>query len=87
MKKVMLTAALTGAGDTTSKSEYVPVTPEEIADSAIKCARAGATVAHIHARDPKTGGISHDVNLFKKAIELIRQADEDIIINLSLIQI
>lgn len=83
MKKVMLTAALTGAGDTTSKSEYVPVTPEEIADSAIKCARAGATVAHIHARDPKTGGISHDVNLFKKAIELIRQADEDIIINVT----
>ena len=49
MKKVMLTAALPGAGDTTAKNKCVPVTPQEIAESAIKCARAGATVAHIHA--------------------------------------
>ena len=48
MNKVMLTAAITGAGDTVEKNENVPVTPEEIADSAIKCARAGATVAHMH---------------------------------------
>ena len=83
MKKVMLTAALTGAGDTTAKNKCVPVTPQEIAESAIKCARAGATVAHIHARDPETGGISHDVEFFKEAIRLIRAADEDIIINIT----
>lgn len=83
MKKVMLTAALTGAGDTTAKNKCVPVTPQEIAKSAIKCARAGATVAHIHARDPETGGISHDVEFFKEAVRLIRVADEDIIINIT----
>lgn len=83
MKKVMLTAALTGAGDTTAKNKCVPVTPQEIADSAIKCAKAGATVAHIHARDPETGGISHDVEFFKEAVRLIRAADEDIIINIT----
>src|SRR5699024_9965410 len=83
MKKVMLTAALTGAGDTVEKNKSVPVTPQEIADSAIKCAKAGATVAHIHARDPKTGGISHDVEFFKEAVRLIRKADEDIIINIT----
>ena len=83
MNKVMLTAAITGAGDTVEKNENVPVTPEEIADSAIKCARAGATVAHIHARDPETGGISHDTELFIEAIRLIRESGEDIIINIT----
>lgn len=83
MKKVMLTAAITGAGDTTEKNKNVPVTPEEIADSAIKCARAGATVAHIHARDPETGGVSHDVELYREAVRLIREADEDIVINIT----
>lgn len=82
-KKVMLTAALTGAGDTVDKNPNVPVTPQEVAESAIKCARAGATVAHIHARDPKTGGISHDVEFFREAVRLIREADEDIIINIT----
>lgn len=83
MKKVMLTAAITGAGETTQKNEHVPVTPQQIADSAIKCARAGATVAHIHARDPETGGISHDTEMFREAVRLIREADEDIIINIT----
>ncbi|MBW0763393.1 3-keto-5-aminohexanoate cleavage protein [Mammaliicoccus lentus] len=83
MNKVMLTAAITGAGDTVEKNENVPVTPEEIADSAIKCARAGATVAHIHARDPETGDISHDTELFREAIRLIRESGEDIIINIT----
>ncbi|VYU54943.1 3-keto-5-aminohexanoate cleavage protein [Staphylococcus simulans] len=83
MKKVMLTAAITGAGDTTEKNKHVPVTPEEIADAAIKCARAGATVAHIHARDPETGGVSHDVELYREAVRLIREADEDIVINIT----
>ncbi|GAA6821222.1 3-keto-5-aminohexanoate cleavage protein [Staphylococcus sp. 18_1_E_LY] len=83
MNKVMLTVALTGAGDTVEKNSNVPVTPEEIADSAIKCAKAGATVAHIHVRDPQTGKLSHNVEFFKKAVELIRAADEDIIINIT----
>lgn len=83
MNKVMLTVALTGAGDTVEKNSNVPVTPEEIADSAIKCAKAGATVAHIHVRDPQTGKLSHNVELFKKSVELIRAADEDIIINIT----
>ncbi|WP_411841912.1 3-keto-5-aminohexanoate cleavage protein [Salinicoccus sp. HZC-1] len=81
--KVMLTAAITGAGETTQKNENVPVTPQEIAESAIKAAKAGATVAHIHARDPETGGISHDVELFREAVRLIRESDTDVIINIT----
>lgn len=63
--KVLLTAAVTGAGDTTGISDYVPVTPKEIADAAIESAKAGATVAHIHARDPITGGVSHEMDHYR----------------------
>ena len=79
---MLLTAAITGAGDTIDKNENVPVTPQELADSAI-CAKAGATVAHIHVRDPKTGGVSHDPELYSETVRLIREADEDIIINVT----
>ncbi|RKQ34756.1 3-keto-5-aminohexanoate cleavage protein [Oceanobacillus halophilus] len=82
-KKVILSCALTGAGDTTAKSPHVPVTPKEIADSAIKAAKAGATVAHIHVRDPKTGKLSHDVKLFEEVVERIRESETDVIINLT----
>ncbi|UOQ49882.1 3-keto-5-aminohexanoate cleavage protein [Gracilibacillus caseinilyticus] len=82
-KKIMLTAAVTGAGDTTTKSSHVPVTPKEIADAAIASAKAGATVAHVHARDPKTGGISHDVNHYREIVDRIRDAETDVIINIT----
>lgn len=82
-RKVMLTAAITGAGDTVEKNGNVPVTPKEIADSAIAAAKAGATVAHLHVRDPETGGISHDTELFREAVRLIRESDQDVVINLT----
>ena len=52
---VFITCAITGAGDTTAKSTHVPVTPQQIAESAIDAAKAGAAVVHIHVRDPLTG--------------------------------
>lgn len=82
-KNVIVSCAVTGAGDTTGKSRHVPVTPKEIADSAIKAAKAGATIAHVHARDPETGGLSHDVNLFKEIVERIRESETDVIINIT----
>ncbi|RSL33084.1 3-keto-5-aminohexanoate cleavage protein [Salibacterium salarium] len=82
-KNVILSCAVTGAGDTTAKNSNVPVTPEEIADSSIKAAKAGATIVHIHARDPKTGQLSHDVELFKETVARIREADTDVIINIT----
>ena len=51
-RKVIITCALTGAGDTVGKSEHVPVTPEQIAESGIEAARAGAAIVHVHVRDP-----------------------------------
>ena len=52
---VIITCALTGAGDTTAKSPHVPVTPKQIAAAAVEAAKAGATVVHCHVRDPQTG--------------------------------
>lgn len=80
-RKVIITCALTGAGDTTSRSEHVPVTPEQIADNAIAAARAGAAIVHIHVRDPQTGQGSRDVALYREAVERVRASDVDVVIN------
>ncbi|MGP4081552.1 3-keto-5-aminohexanoate cleavage protein [Pseudalkalibacillus sp. R45] len=82
-QKVLLTAAVTGAGDTTDKNPHVPVTPQEIAESAIASAKAGATVAHIHARDPKTGGISHNIDHYREIVDRIRESETDVVINIT----
>ncbi len=79
----MLTAAVTGAGDTTTKNPNVPVTPKEIAESAIASAKAGATVAHVHARDPETGGISHNIDHYREIVDRIRESETDVIINIT----
>lgn len=61
---VIITCALTGAGDTVRKSPHVPVTPEQIARSAVEAADAGAAAVHIHVRDPETGAPSRDPRLY-----------------------
>ena len=81
--EVIITCALTGAGDTVDKHPAIPVTPEEIAAAAIEAAKAGAAIAHVHVRDPETGGIAHDTELFREVVERIRESDTDVIINLT----
>lgn len=81
--KILVTAAVTGAGDTIKKNPHVPVTPKEIADSAIQSAKAGATIAHVHARDPETGGISHNVEHYREIVQRIRESETDVIINIT----
>jgi uncharacterized protein (DUF849 family) len=81
--EAFITCAVTGAGDTTARSDKVPVTPEQIAESALEAARAGAAVVHIHVRDPATGQGSRDVELYRRVVEIIRGADVDAIINLT----
>ena len=81
--EVIITCAVTGAGDTTGRSDKVPVTPEQIADAAIEAARAGAAIAHIHVRDPKTGQGSRDVGLFRETVERVRDSGVDVVINLT----
>lgn len=80
---VIITCAVTGAGDTTGKSNLVPITPQQIAESAIDAAKAGAAVVHIHVRDPETGQGSRDPELFHETVELVRQSGTDVVINLT----
>lgn len=81
--EVILTCAVTGAADTVDKHPDMPVTPEQIANAAIDAARAGASVAHCHVRDPDTGAGSRDPGLFREVVDRIRDSETDIVINLT----
>ncbi|MFF3035963.1 3-keto-5-aminohexanoate cleavage protein [Streptomyces rubiginosohelvolus] len=80
---VIITCALTGAGDTVGRSPHVPVTPEQIAASAVEAAGAGAAVVHIHVREPETGAPSRDPLLYREVVERIRETGTDVVINLT----
>ena len=82
-QNVFITCAITGSGDTTAKSDKVPITPAEIAEAAIDAARAGAAVVHCHVRNPDTGAPSRDPALFREVTERIRSADTDMVLNLT----
>ncbi|HHV66872.1 MAG TPA: 3-keto-5-aminohexanoate cleavage protein, partial [Ochrobactrum intermedium] len=82
-REIFITAAVTGAGATTHRSNKVPVTPRQIADAAIESAEAGAAVAHIHVRDPETGEPSRKLELFREVVDHIRASGVDIVLNLT----
>lgn len=72
-QKVIITCAITGAIHTPSMSRYLPVTPEEIADSAVGAAEAGAAILHLHARDPETGRPDQSPEAFGRFLSRIKQ--------------
>ncbi|GHI98767.1 3-keto-5-aminohexanoate cleavage protein [Streptomyces olivaceus] len=82
-ENVIITCALTGAGDTVRKSPHVPVTPEQIARSAVEAAGAGAAVVHIHVRDPETGAPSRDPKLYREVVERVKETGTNVVINLT----
>ncbi len=82
-REVFITCAVTGSGATQDRSHHVPRSPEQIADSAIAAAKAGAAVVHCHVRDPDTGAPSRDVGMFREVTELIRDSDTDVVLNLT----
>jgi uncharacterized protein (DUF849 family) len=81
--EVFVTCAVTGVGDTTARSDRVPVTAEQIAASAVEAAAAGAAIVHIHVRDPATGKGSRDVGLYRDVVERVRASGTDVVINLT----
>ena len=70
--KAIITAALTGSIHTTSMSEYLPITPQQLVDEAVMSYEAGAAVAHLHVRDPETGQPVSDMNLFEEVITKVK---------------
>ena len=81
--EAFITCAVTGSGNTVDKHPAIPKTPQEIADTAIEAAKAGAAVAHIHVRDPESGKPSRDPALFKEVVERVRDSDTDVVLNLT----
>jgi uncharacterized protein (DUF849 family) len=82
-RKVIISCAVTGSADSPGKNPAVPVTPEQIAQSCIDAAKAGAAVVHIHVRDPKTTKPSMDGALYREVVERIRASGTDVLINLT----
>src|SRR5215468_5579532 len=82
-RKVIISCAITGSADTPGRNPAVPVTPEQIASSAVDAAKAGAAIVHIHVRDPKTTKPSMDTAHYREVVERIRGSGTDVLINLT----
>ena len=82
-REVFITAAVTGSGSTQDRSPHVPRSPQQIAESAIDAAKAGAAVVHCHVRDPETGAPSRDLALYRELTDRVRDSDVDVVLNLT----
>jgi uncharacterized protein (DUF849 family) len=78
-----ITCAITGAGATQGIHPELPITPQQIADSAIDAAKAGAAIVHCHVREPETGAPSRRVDLYRDVVDRIRASGENVIVNLT----
>lgn len=82
-REVFITCAVTGSGGTQDRSPKVPRSPEQIAQSAIAAAKAGAAIVHCHVRDPETGAPSRRLDYYREVTDRIRDADVDVVLNLT----
>jgi len=77
--KTIITCAITGAATRPEQTPYLPITPDAIAQSGLEAAEAGASVLHIHVRDPATGRPSMDVELYRYVVDKIKQQNKDVL--------
>jgi len=73
INKLIITTAVTGGRITREMHPHIPITPEEIIQSAYECWQAGAAIAHIHVRDPKTGRGTQDLGIFRQVVDPLRE--------------
>jgi uncharacterized protein (DUF849 family) len=81
--EVFITCAVTGSADSVRKNPNVPVTPAQIAASALEAHAAGAAIVHLHVRDPQSGLASRDPALFREVVDRIRSRSGSVILNLT----
>jgi len=81
--KVVISAAMTGAATFKHQNEAVPYTPEEFAEESYKCWQSGASIVHIHVRDPESGMSTEDLDLIRPTVGAIRERCPELIINMS----
>jgi len=82
-REVFITAAVNGSGATQNKSHHVPRSPEQIANSAIDAAKAGAAIVHCHVRNPESGAPSRELELYREVTDRIRDSETDVVLNLT----
>ena len=82
-QKTFITCAITGNLTRPEQSPHLPITPQQIADSALEAAEAGAAIAHIHVRDPETGTPSMSIDLYRDVMDRIRARNKQLVINLT----
>jgi len=80
---VIITCAVTGDDTKVTKSPHCAVTPEQIANTAIEAAKAGASIVHIHVRHPETGAFSMETKYYREVVKRIRESKVDVIVNLT----
>lgn len=83
LQKIVITCAITGNLTRPEQTPHLPITPKQIANSALEAAEAGAAIAHIHVRDPETGRPSMEIDLYREVLDRIRSKNTDLIINLT----
>jgi uncharacterized protein (DUF849 family) len=81
--KTIITCAITGAATKPDQTPHLPITPEEIAESGLEAAEAGASILHIHVRNPDTGRPSYRLSLYQEVVNLIKKRNKDVLINLT----
>src|SRR4030042_865064 len=79
MDKLIITAALTGAVTMPVQTPYLPITPQQLADEAVRAAEAGAASVHIHARNPEDGTPTSNLDVYKEIITRIKQRSDVIV--------
>ena len=79
MEKLIISVGITGSRITRQQTPYIPISPEEIARSGIEAWRAGASILHVHVRDPKTGLGTQDLSIFKEVVDRIRSETDAIL--------
>lgn len=78
-QKVIITCAITGSVHTPTMSPHLPVTPVEIAEASIAASKAGASILHLHARNPENGAPSGDIELFRQFLPMIKNATDSVL--------
>ncbi|MCY1325941.1 3-keto-5-aminohexanoate cleavage enzyme [compost metagenome] len=82
-ERVIITCAVTGNLTRPDQTPFLPITPEQIATSALEAGEAGAAIVHIHVRDPETGAPSMSIDLYRDVMQRIRKHRPDLLINLT----
>ena len=83
MSETIITCAITGNHTTREHHPNLPVTVSEISNACLEAAKAGASIVHIHVRDPQTGRPSMDLQLYRDVVSSIRSSGSDVLINLT----